>query len=106
MTLRRSPKLYARPRASGYPRVQSTCSSKRRVSAPTASAPRAAAKLAGLDGQGGQSVDDRGARGGHWRRRVAVEIGRGRVNCLGRSADPGYKGNSNPSAETAPYELR
>ena len=44
--------------------------------------------------------------GGHWRRRVAVEIGRGRVNCLGRSADPGYKGNSNPSAETAPYALR
>ena len=44
--------------------------------------------------------------GGHWRRRVAVEIGRGRVNCLGRSADPGYEGNSNPSAETAPYELR
>ena len=41
-----------------------------------------------------------------WRRRVAVEIGRGRVNCLGRSADPGYKGNSRPSAETAPYALR
>ena len=34
MTLRRSPKLYARPRAGGYPRVQSTCSSKRRVSSP------------------------------------------------------------------------
>ena len=44
--------------------------------------------------------------GGHWRRRVAVEIGRGRVNCLGRSADPGYKGNSRSSAETAPYALR
>ena len=44
--------------------------------------------------------------GGHWRRRVAVEIGRGRVNCLGRSADPGYKGNRRSSAETAPYELR
>ena len=44
--------------------------------------------------------------GGHWRRRVAVEIGRGRVNCLGRSADPGYKGDSGSSAETAPYELR
>ena len=41
-----------------------------------------------------------------WRRRVAVEIGRGRVNCLGRSADPGYKGNRRSSAETAPYELR
>ena len=44
--------------------------------------------------------------GGHWRRRVAVEIGRGRVNCLGRSADPGYKGERRSSAETAPYELR
>ena len=44
--------------------------------------------------------------GGHWRRRVAVEIGRGRVNCLGRSADPGYKGDSGSSAETAPYALR
>ena len=44
--------------------------------------------------------------GGHWRRRVAVEIGRGRVNCLGRSADPGYKGNRRSSAETAPYALR
>mgnify|MGYP003311735992 CR=1 FL=1 len=44
--------------------------------------------------------------GGHWRRRMAVEIGRGRVNCLGRSADPGYKGNSRNSAEAAPYTLR
>ena len=44
--------------------------------------------------------------GGHWRRRVAVEIGRGRVKCLGRSADPGYKGERRSSAETAPYELR
>ena len=44
--------------------------------------------------------------GGHWRRRVAVEIGRGRVNCLGRSADPSYKGDSGSSAETAPYALR
>ena len=44
--------------------------------------------------------------GGHWRRRVAVEIGRGRVNCLGRSAEPGYKGARRSSAETAPYELR
>ena len=43
--------------------------------------------------------------GGHWRRRVAVEIGRGRVNCLGRSADPGYKGNSRSLAETAPDAL-
>ena len=42
----------------------------------------------------------------NWRRRVAVEIGRGRVNCLGRSADPGYKGDSGSSAETAPYALR
>ena len=58
MTLRRSPKLYARPRAGGYPRVQSTCSSKRRVSSPYSLRPRAAAKLAGSDGQGGQSVDD------------------------------------------------
>ena len=33
------------------------------------------------------------------------EIGRGRVNCLGRSADPGYKGNSRSLAETAPDAL-
>ena len=44
--------------------------------------------------------------GGHWRRTVAVEIGRGRVNCLGRSADPGGYKDRRSSAETAPYALR
>ena len=58
------------------------------------------------DSREGEGEDLREGLGARWRRRVAVEIGRGRVNCLGRSADPGYKGNSNPSAETAPYELR
>ena len=43
--------------------------------------------------------------GGHWRRRMAVEMGRGRVACLRRSADRGYKGNSVQSAETAPDSL-
>ena len=39
--------------------------------------------------------------GGHWRRRVAVEIGRGRVACLRRSGDRGFEGNSSSEAETA-----
>ena len=37
--------------------------------------------------------------------RAQVILGRGRVNCLGRSADPGYKGNSRSLAETAPDAL-
>ena len=43
--------------------------------------------------------------GEHWRRLVAVELGRGRVLCLRRAADRGYGGNSVPSAETAPDSL-
>ena len=39
--------------------------------------------------------------GGHWRRRMAVEIGRGRVACLRRSGDRGFEGNSPSEAETA-----
>ena len=39
--------------------------------------------------------------GGHWRRRMAVEIGRGRVACLRRSGDRGFEGNSSSEAETA-----
>ncbi len=43
--------------------------------------------------------------GGHWRRRVAVVLGRGRVTCLRRSADRGFGGNDAPSAEVAPDSL-
>ena len=43
--------------------------------------------------------------GEHWRRLVAVELGRGRLSCLRRAADRGYGGNSVPSAETAPDSL-
>ena len=43
--------------------------------------------------------------GEHWRRLVAVELGRGRVLCLRRAADRGYGGNTVPSAETAPDSL-
>ena len=35
------------------------------------------------------------------RRRMAVEIGRGRVACLRRSGDRGFEGNSSSEAETA-----
>ncbi len=34
-------------------------------------------------------------------RRMAVEIGRGRVACLRRSGDRGFEGNSSSEAETA-----
>ena len=45
------------------------------------------------------------AFGEHWRRLVAVELGRGRLSCLRRAAGRGYGGNSVPSAETAPDSL-
>ena len=43
--------------------------------------------------------------GEHWRRLVAVELGRGRALCVRRPADRGYGGNSVPSAETASDSL-
>ena len=43
--------------------------------------------------------------GGHWRRRLAVVLGRGRVTCLRRSADKGYGGNDASSAGVAPDSL-
>ena len=43
--------------------------------------------------------------GEHWRRMVAVELGRGRALCVRRPADRGYGGNTVPSAEIASDSL-
>ena len=43
--------------------------------------------------------------GRHWRHRVAVILGRGRVTCLRRSADKGFGGSDVFTAEVAPDSL-
>ena len=81
MTLRRSPKLYARPRAGGCSRVQSTCSSKRRVSSPYSLRPPGCCKTCRLGTAGwtvcGRSVIFRSPRSltlSHSFARVATPI--------------------------------
>ena len=60
--------------------------------APTSSAAEPPQPLGTLAAEGG--------------RRDWARAGEKVLNCLGRSADPGYKGERRSSAETAPYELR
>jgi hypothetical protein len=43
--------------------------------------------------------------GRHWRHRMAVILGRGRVTCLRRSADKGFGGSDVFTAEVAPDSL-